>query len=992
MSKISVDSFLATVRKSELVESAKLKTCLDAMRENGVDFGSSATLASGLVERGVLTEWQVQNLLKGKHRGYALGKYRLLSLLGRGGMSAVYLAEHTLMRRRCAIKVLPTKRVGESSYLGRFHREAQAVASLDHPNIVRAYDVDHAVEKGKEIHFLVMEYVEGRDLQQIVDQDGPLDFQATVEYCRQSADGFHHAHQSGLVHRDVKPANLLVDQNGVVKILDLGLARFFDDQDEKSLTVANDEKVLGTADYLAPEQAMDSHTADHRADVYGLGCSMYFTLCGHPPFNEGTLTQRLMAHQTKEPTPIEEEREGVPESLVLVLRKMMAKKPEDRYQTMEEVSHALRDWLLAHADEDWLAANSKIVVASRDDSNPQSGASGKVALPTTPAPEAAPPAETVESPVVEAPVVEDPVVEAPAVDVPPVEAPAVDVPAAAAPATAEQAAPAPVVEPTFAPQPAAEDELSSFLTNLGGSPAEEPAPFVTESKTETVTEAPTISIDTGPKPSDSTPTPDTAAPPPAEPVAQPVEDEGLGIGDEPEGDTGGAVVFPVAEPEAVAAAPAEVVAEADVAEAEVEEAGEFAPVEAEPTPTGHVAPRSSGGGGLLSSQAVQVGIASVGGLLTVLLAVYLFQAFSSGGGGSDDDGNGEVLQLDSREIVVGPDGQFPTLFEAVEHLSRLPRSNQAEPWTIEVAGGTMQTDPVFVDGGAFPANVTIKSSGDEPAVLVAAEGVPALQIIGADHLVLDGLVFDADGNDVAVQVEDQVGGVEFRNSTFRNYKTGGLVGAGCYVLSGDPLLVSGCEFAGDKPTAAGVRLQKSFSTPSNLVFRGNRFTGKQRVGFALDGESQSVVLAENVFDGPSVGVEVTDKGLAFDGLTIVNNTFHGTKNGVLFRKMPTGKGGLLARNLFVSKEGVEVGVSAGNNDGQFKQKVKVRENWSLRAKPDKPPKAFVSAIASWGEPGKVLQSAKAGDKGFLKPKADGPLAKVGKAGEHEKAHVGALAP
>jgi serine/threonine-protein kinase len=258
------------------------------------------------------------------------------------------------MRRRCAIKVLPQKRVNDSSYLGRFHREAQAVASLDHPNIVRAYDVDvdRSIEKNHEIHFLVMEYVDGRSLQEVVQVDGVLDYVRAADYIRQAADGLAHAHRAGMVHRDIKPGNLLVDGNGTVKILDLGLARFFND-DEDSLTVAHDEKVLGTADYLAPEQALDSHTVDARADLYSLGCTMYYLLTGHPPFTSGTLAQRLMAHQTKEPPGIETERHDVPHDLLAIIRRMMAKSVDDRYQTAKDIADALGAWLAEHAGEEW---------------------------------------------------------------------------------------------------------------------------------------------------------------------------------------------------------------------------------------------------------------------------------------------------------------------------------------------------------------------------------------------------------------------------------------------------------------------------------------------------------------------------------------------------------------------------------------------------------------------------------------------------------------
>ena len=320
--------------------------------------------------------------MQGKHKGYFLGKYRLLSLLGKGGMSSVYLAEHTLMRRRCALKVLPTKRVHDSSYLARFHREAQAVASLDHPNIVRAYDVDHQADRENEIHFLVMEYVEGDSLQELVQKNGTCSFLNAAEYIRQSALGLHHAHESGMVHRDVKPGNLLVDLNGTVKVLDLGLARFFTGEEEgESLTVAHDEKVLGTADYLAPEQALDSHTVDARADIYGLGCTMFFLLTGRPPFIEGTLTQRLMAHQTKTPPTVESLRPDTPAALADILRTMMAKKAEDRHPTAKATADALFEWVDDNADNTWRAAHSAVYGASRTKSGGASLAAVPVAQP-----------------------------------------------------------------------------------------------------------------------------------------------------------------------------------------------------------------------------------------------------------------------------------------------------------------------------------------------------------------------------------------------------------------------------------------------------------------------------------------------------------------------------------------------------------------------------------------------------------------------------------
>jgi len=341
--KFSADAFLNGLRSSGLIPADQLEPLL-----KDVTADDAESLAEQLVSRGTLTRWQADKLLQGRHKGFFLGKYRLLSLLGKGGMSAVYLAEHVLMRRRCAVKVLPFKRNNDSSYLGRFHREAQAIASLDHPNIVRAYDVDHEMDGDNTIHFLVMEYVEGRSLHEVIQQDGVLSFTKAADYIRQAADGLQYAHKAGLVHRDIKPGNLLLDRNGTVKILDLGLARFSGEGDDHSLTVAHDEKVLGTADYLAPEQALDSHKVDARADLYSLGCTLYFLLTASPPFTEGTLAQRLMAHQTKVPPPLGEKRPDVPTSLAAIVMKMMAKRPEDRYQSAAEVSEVLAGWLAAN--------------------------------------------------------------------------------------------------------------------------------------------------------------------------------------------------------------------------------------------------------------------------------------------------------------------------------------------------------------------------------------------------------------------------------------------------------------------------------------------------------------------------------------------------------------------------------------------------------------------------------------------------------------------
>jgi len=348
MTKPTVDTFLDLVRRSGLIEPDQLAGALRELKAqtDGKLPAEADPIAEKLIDAGLLTRWQCEKLMEGRHKGFFLKKYKLLDHLGTGGMSTVYLAEHVLMQRRVAIKILPKSRVEDSSYLARFHREAQAAAALDHRNIVRAYDVDNE----NDVHFLVMEYVEGRDLSQIVKRDGPLDYAEAADYIRQGAEGLAHAHQSGLIHRDVKPANLLVDQKNVVRVLDLGLARFTD-EDRASLTVAYDENVLGTADYLAPEQALDSHGVDARADIYSLGCSLYYLLTGHPPFPEGTLPQRLIAHQKEPPPSILEDRPDAPQDLIEICMRMMAKKPKHRYQTAAEAAEALSGWLTRHGHQ-----------------------------------------------------------------------------------------------------------------------------------------------------------------------------------------------------------------------------------------------------------------------------------------------------------------------------------------------------------------------------------------------------------------------------------------------------------------------------------------------------------------------------------------------------------------------------------------------------------------------------------------------------------------
>lgn len=341
----STPDFLRTLRASGLVPAETLDPLTAAYFDETGPVPEE--LVDTLLEQDLITRWQLGQLRKGKSKGFTLGKYTLRSLLGAGGMGSVYLARHSRLGGDVAIKVLPTKRVQDGSYLERFTREAQAASRLSHPNIARVIDLDSAAD-GK-IHFMVMEYIDGIDLHAKVKHEGPLDVPAAVECLRQAALGLHEAHEHGFVHRDIKPANLMLDVHGVIKVLDLGLAKTRGDDDEAgSLTMEFKEKTLGTADYVAPEQATDSHRADRRADVYSLGCTLYYLLVGAAPFAAGSIKDRLKAQiHTKPPSPLEK-RPDVPADLVEFYFRMMQKDPAARPQTAKEVADSLQAWLARH--------------------------------------------------------------------------------------------------------------------------------------------------------------------------------------------------------------------------------------------------------------------------------------------------------------------------------------------------------------------------------------------------------------------------------------------------------------------------------------------------------------------------------------------------------------------------------------------------------------------------------------------------------------------
>ncbi|MCX7665742.1 MAG: serine/threonine protein kinase [Gemmataceae bacterium] len=305
-------------------------------------FPDALSYAKKLIEHQWLTTFPARLFLNGKWRNFFLAnKYKVMEHIGSGAMGQVFLCEHRFMKRLVAIKILNLEMLRFDG-LNRFRMEAQAIAQLDHPNIVRAYDLD----SHDEVHFLVMEYIDGASLDAIVRHGGKLSVPRTVHLLTQAAEGLLHAHESGIIHRDVKPSNLMLDYNGKLKILDLGLARHLHQPETNSTgsSAHQDHRIIGTADYLAPEQARDSEVTES-ADIYSLGAVAHFLLAGAPPFAGGSVTQKLLRHQREAPVRLDVLRPDVPVKLAKVIARMLSKSTDLRQESMAEVLDDLSPWL-----------------------------------------------------------------------------------------------------------------------------------------------------------------------------------------------------------------------------------------------------------------------------------------------------------------------------------------------------------------------------------------------------------------------------------------------------------------------------------------------------------------------------------------------------------------------------------------------------------------------------------------------------------------------
>ncbi|WP_020472959.1 serine/threonine-protein kinase [Zavarzinella formosa] len=332
----TVDEFVELCLKSGIVGEPQLEALAS---DTPAD---PAMAAKTLIRTGALTKFQASQLLLGKYKGLRFDRLKIRDRIGSGGMGTVFLCEHLGLGKNVAVKMLPPNMASDTGRRERFFREARAVASLDHPNIIRVFDMNHCAG----VHYIVMEYVEGQDLQSILTRHGPLPHRRACAYIAQVALGLQHAHEKGMIHRDIKPANLLADAAGTVKILDMGLACFPEDKADNITERYNKGAVLGTAAYMAPEQVVSSSTVDIRADIYSLGMTLYALLNGEPPPDESDV-RTAKARGTFQIPSLSTINRNIPAALSAVVDKMVAEFPEDRYQSAAEVVGALTPWLEA---------------------------------------------------------------------------------------------------------------------------------------------------------------------------------------------------------------------------------------------------------------------------------------------------------------------------------------------------------------------------------------------------------------------------------------------------------------------------------------------------------------------------------------------------------------------------------------------------------------------------------------------------------------------
>jgi eukaryotic-like serine/threonine-protein kinase len=333
-----LDDFVADLLKSRLVARAALDPLLATLpRESEAD--AAVRLARRLIQEGRITHYQARKLLAGATQGFFLGGYRILRPLGEGGMGKVYLAEHSEGGVQVAIKVLPPRKAAEEEQaVLRFRREMDLSRRVRHPNLARS--LGDGEERG--VHFMILEYIPGESLFQAVkgEHGGAFRVPDVARLFLKVIDGLDAAHAAGLVHRDIKPSNIMITPDGDARLLDLGLARAV--EDDRPLTRQN--IVVGTLDYISPEQIVNAASADCRSDLYSLGCTIYFALAARPPFEGGDIVNKIFKQRMDDPEPLERVARGVPPAFAAIVRKLMAKNPDDRYQNCAQLRTDLARW------------------------------------------------------------------------------------------------------------------------------------------------------------------------------------------------------------------------------------------------------------------------------------------------------------------------------------------------------------------------------------------------------------------------------------------------------------------------------------------------------------------------------------------------------------------------------------------------------------------------------------------------------------------------
>ena len=334
---VVAQNFFDLLEKSELLTASQIETVQNKLQIP--DTATAREVAKRLTRERILTPFQAERLLEGRYRGLVIDGYRIREVLGFGGMGCVFIAEDPRESRKVALKVLSAEHALDAGMLARMKLEAIAGMRLNHPNIIRTYRIDSTGA----VHFLVMELFRGISLHELVALHGALKWPMACDIALQAAEALMAAHAQGIIHRDIKPANFLIDQEGKTKILDFGLAMMNDvPEEEFSLSLVFGHDCLGTPDYIAPEQSLDSRCVDARADIYSLGATLYVALTSHVPFPEKSNKAKLEAHRSKKPKSVCQLRPEIPAEVGAIIAKMMEKDPVNRYQSAKELADAVR--------------------------------------------------------------------------------------------------------------------------------------------------------------------------------------------------------------------------------------------------------------------------------------------------------------------------------------------------------------------------------------------------------------------------------------------------------------------------------------------------------------------------------------------------------------------------------------------------------------------------------------------------------------------------